>query len=253
MVLIVGALAGSSCIGPSTPARLPAYLDVHSESLSGETPFNIPPHGFSIGLVMINDTTHTQSAPALARPVLNGLADRLVKELQKKFSLTINAVRFPQQLAPGHGVEQFIHLAQEMKEPLLFVAVLSGSDVEVPVHLPVSGMVTGGYGPATALGYRLENYALDEMVLLDGATGDPLISIQGQAWATLYDLTIPIQSNVYPVIKRSQRFPRIYPTEKTAHDTLRYVSAEEAMDEALMHLQEKWKSFTATEPNKELM
>ena len=167
----------------------------------------------------------------------------------KKFSLTINDVMFPQHLVPGHGAEQFIQLAQETKEPFLFVAVLSGADVQVPTHLSVSGLLSAGFGPATALGYRLENYALDEMVLLDGATGDPLVSVQGQAWSVLYDLFIPIQSNVYPVIKRSQRFPRIYPTEATAHDTLRYVAAEEAMDEALMHLQEKWESVAAVSRN----
>jgi len=199
---------------------------------------------------MINDTTYAQSAPALSSPVLNELAARLAEQLQKNFSFTITEVMFPENMAPGHGVEQFIHLGREKKAPFLFVAMLSGTDVEVPAHLPVSGMFTGGYGPATALGYQLENYALDEMVLLDGATGDPLISVQGQAWATLYDLTIPIQSNVYPVVRRSQRFPPIYPTEETAHDTLRYVTAEEAMDQALMHLREKWKPVAAPEPLK---
>jgi hypothetical protein len=52
---------------------------------------------------------------------------------------------------------------------------------------------------------------------------------------------VPMESNVYPVVRRSQTQPPIYPnSEGDAFDTLRWVSGQDAIAQAVMHLEEAW-------------
>ena len=63
----------------------------------------------------------------------------------------------------------------------------------------------------------------------------------GQAWATLERLAVPLESNVYPVVRRAQTQPPIYPkSESDAFETLRWVSGQDAIAQAVMHLEEEW-------------
>ena len=91
------------------------------------------------------------------------------------------------------------------------------------------------------MGYRAENYARLELALLDGQTGRPVVMTDGQAWATLERLAVPLESNVYPVVRRAQTQPPIYPkSESDAFETLRWVSGQDAIAQAVMHLGEEW-------------
>ena len=58
----------------------------------------------------------------------------------------------------------------------------------------------------------------------------------GQGFATLDRLAVPLESNIYPVVRGAQRQAPIYPEEQHAHDVLRAVSTQNAIDQALLHL-----------------
>ena len=93
------------------------------------------------------------------------------------------------------------------------------------------------------MGYRAENYARTELAFLDGKTGQPIVTTDGQAWATLERLAVPLESNVYPVVRRAQTQLPIYPnSEADAFETLRWVSGQDAIGQAVMHLGEVWKT-----------
>ena len=125
--------------------------------------------------------------------------------------------------------------------PYLLLAVLSSSEWEVPDRLPLGGFQQGGLRGGELVGYRAENYARLELALLDGQTGRPVVTTDGQAWATLERLAVPLESNVYPVVRRAQTQPPIYPnSEEDAFETLRWVSGQDAIAQAVMHLGGAW-------------
>ncbi|MEO8327326.1 MAG: hypothetical protein ABI618_15855, partial [Nitrospirota bacterium] len=69
----------------------------------------------------------------------------------------------------------------------------------------------------------------------------------GQAWASLERLNVPLESNVYPVVRRYQNQPPIYPnSESEEYETLRWVSGQDAIAQAVMHLEILWKKNQGT-------
>ena len=105
----------------------------------------------------------------------------------------------------------------------------------------------GGGGRGGLLGYRAENYARLELALLDAQTGQLVVNADGQAWAVLNRLAVPLESNVYPVVFRAQTQPPIYPnSEGDAFETLRWVSGQDAIAQAVMHLKEVWETVEAS-------
>jgi hypothetical protein len=60
-------------------------------------------------------------------------------------------------------------------------------------------------------------------------------------------LAVPLQSNIYPVVRRAQTQPPIYPnSESEAFETLRWVSGQDAIAQAVMHLEELWRKSQTT-------
>ena len=227
----------------NTPKRLPVYLPPVSETEEPAVTANTLPLGDIKGvLVVINDTGFQKSAPDLRQGTLQNLGGNLQEEIQKQLPIQLSSVLYPDGSKPTGSADQFIQLAKEHGVPYLLLAVLSSSEWEVPERLPLGGFQQGGLRGGNLVGYRAENYARLELALLDGQTGRQVVTTDGQAWATLERLAVPMESNVYPVVRRAQTQPPIYPnSEEDAFETLRWVSGQDAIAQAVMHLEEAWK------------
>ncbi|WP_447970662.1 hypothetical protein [Nitrospira sp. M1] len=239
--VVVSVFIVSSCATQSLPERLPAYWEL-SHKMWAQAPSNSTPiAGEKTGLVVINDTTAPESAPALSEEAFDRFTHDLQVALGAQFPLTIVNVLDAGSVAQGRGVEQFVHVAQQEGLDSLLFAVLSSTEKEVSDRFPLQGTQQGvGARGGLLVGVRAENYALVELALVDGKTGFPVVHANGSAWSVLERLTVPLASNVYPVVRRDLTQPPIYPTEETAYDMLRVVSANDAMKQALMHFQTEW-------------
>lgn len=250
--LIVGFLCAFTFLGCSsdnTPKRLPAYLpQPPGLAGGGVAQMALPAEGVTALLLVLNDSGFEKSAPELRRGTLENLGEHLKTELHKQLPFQIHSVVYPKGLQPKGSVDQFIQLGKEQNAPYLLLAVLSSSEYEVFDRFPLGGLqqpagMRGGGMP----GYRVENYARLELALLDALTGQPVVSTDGQAWATLERLITPLESNVYPVVRRAQTQPPIYPnSESEEYETLRWVSGQDAIAQAVMHLEILWKKNQAT-------
>jgi hypothetical protein len=249
--LIVGLLSSFSFFGCSldnTPKRLGAYLPQPASQEGVVAKVALPAERVSSALVVLNDSGFEKSAPGLRRGTLENLGEHLKTEIQKQVPIQITSVVYPDGLQSNHSAEQFIQLAKAQNVPYLLLAVLSSSEWEVFDRLPMGGYqqpsgMRGGGMP----GYRVENYARLELALLDARTGQPVVTTDGQAWATLERLVVPLESNVYPVVRRAQTQPPIYPnSEGEEYETLRWVSGQDAIAQAVMHLEILWKKSQVT-------
>jgi hypothetical protein len=248
--LIVSLLASVSFVGcamNNSPKRLVAYLPPSTDQAGIAAPTAFPPAGVSSALVVLNDSGFEQSAPELRRGTLENLGEHLKGEIQKQLPIQISSIVYPDGIQANGSADQFIQLAKAQNVPYLLLAVLSSSEWEVFDRLPMQGNQGGGGLRSMGLaGYRAENYARMELALLDGQTGQPVVSTDGQAWATLERLAVPLQSNIYPVVRRAQTQPPIYPnSEGDAYETLRWVSGQDAIAQAVMHLEELWRKNRA--------
>ncbi len=231
--------SGGGCSFDNTPKRLSAYLTpvpVPKTTTAATVPF--PTTKISAVLVVINDHGFQKSAPALQPGTLQVLGEHLQSVLEKQLPIQLPTVVFPEAFQPSGSPDQFVSLAKEQGVPYLLLAILSSSEWEVPDRFALGGSLQGGGGRGWLVGYRAENYARLELALLDAQTGQLVVSTDGQAWAVLERLAVPLESNVYPVVRRDLTQPPIYPnTEEDAFETLRWVSGQDAIAQAVMHLE----------------
>ena len=196
----------------------------------------------SAGLVVINDTSAPRSAPQLSEESLKAITQHVQARLSKEGFLNLVTLDVPNPTALPGDKASFLRHAQENQMEFLVLAVVSSSEIEVPDRLPLQGALVGGIGRGLLNGYRAENYALAELALLDVNSGEGLMFADGQSWASLERLAVPLKSNVYPVVRRNLEVPPISPTsEEVAHDVMRAVASSEAIDQAVMHFRESWK------------
>ncbi len=243
IVGLLGSLFYFACSLDNTPKRLGAYLPQLTGQAGPAANMALPAEGVTSVLVVLNDSGFNEkSAPALRRGTLENLGELLKTEIQKQVPIQITSVLYPEGLQANHSADQFIQLAKAQNVPYLLLAVLSSSEWEVFVRLT---MVDEGEGGLP--GYRVENYARLELALLDAQTSQPMVETDGQAWAYLERLVVPIESNEYPVVRRAQTQAPIYPnSEGEEYETLRRVSGKDAIAEAVMHLSELWKKNQTT-------
>ena len=247
MLAIAGSVVlffGSACSFENSPKRLSAYLSPNAEI--GEITANsssFPTGEVTGALVVVNDSGFEKSAPGLQRGTLQHLGAYLQEEIHKQLPIQLSSVVYPNGLEPNGSANQLSQLAKEQGVSYLLLAVLSSSEWEVSDRLPLGGFTQGtGLRSGGLVGYRAENYARVELALVDGQTGHPVVTTDGQAWATLERLAVPLESNVYPVVRRAQTQPPIYPkSESEAFETLRWVSGQDAIAQAVMHLEQVWK------------
>ncbi|MGD9852584.1 MAG: hypothetical protein AB7T38_15095 [Nitrospirales bacterium] len=244
MALLVLSVGVTACSLENSPKRLSAYLSPSPTTLpTSLEKAGIPESGVTATLVVLNDAGFEKATPELRRGTLQDLGDQLKTQIEKQTPIHLSAVVYPEALTPQESSIQFIQLAKEQGVPYLLLAVLSSTEREVFDRLPMQGMQQGGGMRGGGMpGYRTENYARMELALLDGQTGNPVLISDGQAWATLERLVVPLESNVYPVVRRDLTQPPIYPnSEKDAYETLRWVSGQDAIAQAVMHFEQFWK------------
>lgn len=195
---------------------------------------------FNVGLVLINDTKAEGSAPALSEKGKAFLADRVRERVQSMTAIRVQTVLPSSTGSQPQGQEALAKMAKESGLPYLLVALFSSAESEVPAYLPITGdPEQGGSRPAIP-GYEAVNYALAELALIDAASGRVVARSDGRAWTRLNRLNVPIVSNSYPVIHRSLRPAPIYPPEADAKDIMRSMAGDEALEQAVVRLQEAW-------------
>lgn len=194
------------------------------------------------GLVVINDTTAPDSAPTLSDASLAALSEHAQRQLMHAVPLEVGHVVHSSK--PGTLFPDFaavLEWGKDRRVDYLVMVMLSSSEIEVPERLPWRGSTLGAVARGLLLGYRAENLALVELALIDVRDGRVLARIEGNAWASLERLDVPLESNVYPVVRRNLEDPPIYPEkEEEAHDVMRAVAGTDAVNQAVMHLKEAW-------------
>ncbi|HBP90812.1 MAG: hypothetical protein KC592_17215 [Nitrospira sp.] len=248
IVVLLNAFSFFGCSFDNTPRRLAAYLPQSSVQTGVPAKMMTQAEEVISALVVLNDAGFEKSAPELRRGTLENLGEHLKTEIQKQLPVQFTSVVYPDDLQPNGSADQLIQLAKEQSVPYLLLAVLSSSEWEVFDRLPMASNLGGGGMRSMGLnGYRAENYARVELALIDGQTGQPVMTTDGQAWATLERLAVPLESNIYPVVRRAQTQPPIYPnSEDEAYETLRWVSGQDAIAQAVMHFEDLWRKHQST-------
>ena len=194
------------------------------------------------GLVVINDSTAPDSAPTLSDASLAAMSEHVQRQLMHAVPLEVGHVVHSSE--PETSFPDFaavLEWGKDRRVDYLVMVMLSSSEIEVPERLPWRGSTLGAVARGLLLGYRAENLALAELALIDVRDGRVLARIEGNAWASLERLDVPLESNVYPVVRRNLEDPPIYPEkEEEAHDVMRAVAGTDAVNQAVMHLKEAW-------------
>jgi len=238
-------LAGCS----QTPiARMDSYLGLSTQGTPAITsaPVDKSSGPFDVGLLVINDISAQDSAPALSDKARAFLTDQVQRRVETAVPIRIVTVLAGTEAALSHDSQRLRQFAQERAVPYLLLALFSSAESEVPTYLGLGGSPEQGGGRPNVPGFEANNYALAELALLNVATGQLVARADGRAWSQLLRLYVPIKSNVYPVVHRSLRTAPIYPPEDQAKDVLRSIAGDEALEQAVMHLQESWAKRSAS-------
>jgi hypothetical protein len=229
-------------------ARMDSYLGLSTQGGTAITaaPVDKAAGPFVVALLVINDTSAQDSAPALSDKARAFLTDQVRRRVETALPIRIVTVLAGTEVALPHHSQQLRQLAQERAVPYLLLALFSSAESEVPTYLGLDGSPEQGGRRPTVPGFEANNYALAELALVDVATGQLVARADGRAWSQLLRLSVPIKSNVYPVIHRSLRTAPIYPPEDQAKDVLRSIAGDEALEQAVMHLQESWAKRSAS-------
>ncbi len=240
MMLFVGFLC-LSFVGCSTRWPQPRMANYLTPTSSPSTATEIHKRGdVRAGLLVFNDTSAHDSAPQLSAESFDAIKEHIQFQLAKEVPMALVGLDAPIQSTPPAELASFLQMAKDQQVDYVVLAIVSSTEIEVPDRLPLGGSIVGGLR-GWLVGYRAENFALAELALVDVRTGQTLIQADGQAWASLERLDVPLESNVYPVVRRGLEIPPIYPTkEDRAHDVMRAVASSEAINQAVMHFKETW-------------
>lgn len=223
-------------------SRMDAYLGPASnqESVAFSQRLAAMKSSLEAGILLINDTTGQDSAPALSPETKAFLANQVKQRVGEKLPIRVTKDLSTDAPLNGQAPTQLQQLSRDNQLPYLLLAVFSSEESEIPVFVPLTGDPEQGGTRPKVLGFEAINYALAELALLDAESGQVVLRSDGRAWARLNRLKVPVESNAYPVIHRSLRVAPIYPKEENAKDVLRSIAGDEALEQAVMHLQEQW-------------
>lgn len=192
------------------------------------------------GVLVVNDTSDRDSAPALTEEGTAFLTDQVKQRVEEVLPIRIIKWFTPFRISDGQQPPEVARLGREQALPYVLLVVFSNAESEVPMRLPLTGdLEQGGTRPGVP-GFEMRTNALAELALIEVETGRVLARSDGRAWTRLNRLYVPVQSNSYPVIHRSLRVAPIYPKEENAKDITRSIAGDEALEQAVMHLQEIW-------------
>ena len=178
--------------------------------------------------------------PPLSPEAFAALSEGIRVQIMNAIPISFVKVLDGNGITPTGNPQEMVSIARQEGVGYLMVAILSSNESEVPTYLPINGIIQGGGGPPTTPGYEAQNFALAEFALVDGQTGSPIVQTHGRAYATLYRLNVPTESNAYPVVVRSRLFNPIFPQGNNAHDTLRGIAADDAIKNSVMKLATEW-------------
>ena len=240
LVRVLLVLAVSGC-GLSAPApSLDSYLGAAPQQ--DVTTMTRLSTGLRVGLTVINDVTGPESAPALSEAALTFVADQTRQHVAAILPLSVVKVAPPLARKAGEPPVAWDHLARELGVDHLLLALVSSVEVRSATTLPLDGTQQGGGAMGRLPGSTTVQHALAEIALLDAKTGAILARAEGRTLATLEQLAGKLTSNAYPVIRRSGRMQRIAAprNDAEAHDVLRSLAADEAIELAAYNLKERW-------------
>ena len=246
-LLLLDSILVSACT-TKPPARMDAYVGptTQQEQAMAAESLKALPGPLEVGVLVINDTSAQGSAPALSDKGREFLTDQVRQRIEEKLPLRLVKVLPATDLASRQDPQLLARLAQEQGVGYLLLAIFSGAESEIPLFLPLDGAPEQGGARPRVSGFEAINYALAELALLDAKTGQVLIRADGRAWSKLNRLYVPVQSNSYPVIHRSLRIAPIYPKEENAKDMLRGIAGDEALEQAVFHLEMEWPKQNAS-------
>ncbi|MEX5215970.1 MAG: hypothetical protein NW703_17650 [Nitrospiraceae bacterium] len=195
---------------------------------------------FEAVLLVVNDTSDQDSAPALTEQGMAFLTDQVTQRVEDGLPIQIVKRLTPSRIVNGQTPPEVARIGREQRLPHMLLAVFANVESEVPVSLPLTGDLEQGGGRPAVQGFEMRTNALAELALIESETGQVLARSDGRAWTRLNRLYVPVQSNAYPVIHRSLRPAPIFPKEENAKDITRSLAGDEALEQAVMHLQEIW-------------
>ena len=232
LMMIVLVLVG--CAAATPPSRLGQYVSVAStEGAAQRLPTSRPVRA---ALVVLADRPAPESPAVIPEAAQDRLAGMLGELISQGFPLRIERVVNLGEVPVG-STPDWTEMARQQGVEYLVLVVLSNTEQEYPVSLFL------GWTTHRQPGFRRDNWSLAEAALVDGRTGEVLLTAEGRAMATLDSPTAPGINQWYPVIYLRPQDPerRIWPpTYEEAPLTLRVVSMEHAVKRLAGNLQRAW-------------
>lgn len=236
--LVAGAILFSACASDVPPSRLPVYVGPLSLTREAAVPA-LPDRPFRAGLVFIVDRSAPDAAPPPPDEALNRIKEEIESQLESFLGIIIEKEIPADGIKPGGEAAQFSELGRKHGVDYLVLVVFSSTEVEYPIYVFL------GWTSHMQPGFRLDNWSLFEVALLDVKTGRALVQAEGRGWATLDSPTAPGINQWYPVVYLRQQgleTARRYwpPTFAASRNTLRVVSMKDTAKHLLGKLQDAW-------------
>ena len=162
------------------------------------------------------------------------LAARVKHEMRGVAPIMMEKVLFVENLSSPESLSFIQKFGRDSKIDKVLVVVPSGIEVSGPARfdlLPEVSLLNGR---------QVDHHATVELGLVDAKSGNLLLQVQGNSYATLDELDVPIDSNRYPRVRGSAMSSYIYPKQARALETLRAVALDEALQQATMKFKARW-------------
>jgi hypothetical protein len=188
-------------------------------------------------MALVTSADSSQSPWGITQDTWPQFAARVNHEVQGLIPVSMQEFIHLDEIPSGEQIALLMGVKRMGENPqieVVLVVLPSSQEVKGPAHfdlLPEVSMLNG---------YQIENHATVELGLLDLKSGKLLLQSQGNSYAILEQLDVPLASNRYPRVRGSAMTNPIYPEEGKALETLRLVALNEALDQAVMKLAGKW-------------
>ena len=172
------------------------------------------------------------------------MAARVKDDVGHGASFVVEEAMFVENFGTSESLARIQKFGRESQVDTILVVLTSGEEVTGPARfdlLPEVHLMNGR---------QIDHHATVELGLVDAQSGKLLLQVQGNSYATLDELDVPIDSTRYPRVKGSAMSSYIYPNNKNALKTLRAVALDEALQQATMKLHEKIKHTNEHDPHK---
>ena len=226
----------TACTTDSSPSRLQAYLSPESHPSAGapqKLP-TIPPDGLPLWLAFLPDAVEPSSI-TLSEDSWTRLEARTGHEVQTKLPVKVQGVVRLGEFNPEKGFEQLKTFGKDHNAQYFLLVLVSNAEVKTPAYFYVVPEVS------ELPGYQVKNHASIELALVDTNSEKLVTGVRGSSYATLEQLDVPLESNRYPAVFGTSMANRIFPPEDRALDILRMVAMDEALDQAVMKLENEWR------------